>query len=224
MTTTAAESLPPGMLSDAEFDRLLAPGLRARSEVHFTPAAVARRAAQLLVAVPGTRVLDVGSAVGKFCVIAAVTSPDAWFVGVERRSHLVAVAGAIVRQLAIANVSVVHGDALEVDWSGFDAFYLFNPFGEHLGDGTPPLDDRIELHPEYYAFYVRAVRERLAAAAAGSRVVTYHGFGCRPPPGYALTAREAIGTDCLELWIKTATSPRRRHGPLDVVQRGGRSP
>jgi len=37
---------------------------------------------------------------------------------------------------------------------------------------------------------------------AGTRVVTYHGFGGKLPAGYALASREPAGGDALELWIR----------------------
>lgn len=208
-----ADVLPPAperVLGDRGFDAMLPPALRALASVHFTPADVARRAAELLVVEPGVRVLDVGSAVGKFCVIAGIATPHAHFVGIERRRHLVKIATGIADRLELTNVSFAHGDAIEVDWSGFDGFYLFNPFAEHLREHTPVLDERIDLDPSHFAFYVRWVEDRLAAAPTGTRVVTYHGFSRGPLPGYVLTANEEIGTERLELWIKPASTTRPR--------------
>ena len=55
------------------------------------------------------------------------------------------------------------------------------------------------------------VRQRLAQARSGTRVVTYHGFGAEPPEGYVLKADEACGSDRLQLWVK-AYSVQRRPG------------
>jgi SAM-dependent methyltransferase len=195
---------------DLEFDQLLPRMWREKSEVHFTPVDVARRAAALLVDRPGARVLDVGAAVGKFCLVGASATPDAYFVGVERRKHLVRVAETLARKLALTNVTFTCGDAVEVDWSQFDAFYLFNPFAEHLPGAVYILDDTIALDPEYFLFYIHFVRARLAEARLGTRVVAYHGFGASPPPGYVLRSDEQIGTDRLELWVKTAEARARR--------------
>jgi hypothetical protein len=131
------------------------------------------------------------------------------FVGIERRRHLVRVADQVAQRLQLANVAFMYGDAVEVDWSMFGAFYLFNPFAEHLGT-VRPLDDTIELDPEYFLFYVRFVRERLAAAPLGTRVVTYHGFGTEPPPAYTRVAGVEIGSDELELWVHTGERGQRR--------------
>ena len=42
--------------------------------MHWTPVHVARRAAQFLVTGPETRVLDVGSGPGKFCLVGALAT------------------------------------------------------------------------------------------------------------------------------------------------------
>jgi hypothetical protein len=194
--------------------------MREKSELHFTPVEVARRAAELLADGPNTRILDVGSAVGKFCIVGAVTVPEAHFIGVERRRHLVSVAARLARRLELANVTFACIDAIEIDWSHFDAFYLFNPFAEHLPN-VPSLDETIELDPEYFLFYVRFVRQRLAEARIGTRVVAYHGFGGDPPPGYMLLADEPAGTDRLELWLKTR--PTRGRRPSEPRDAGARS-
>jgi hypothetical protein len=174
----------------------------------------------LLVDRPGTRVLDVGAAVGKFCIVGGVSMPEATFVGVERRPHLFQIASDLVRQLALRNVMFAQGDATEIDWSLFDAFYLFNPFAEHLRDGVPVLDETIELAPACFQFYVQFVRARLAAARIGTRVVVYHGFGAPPPDGYVLAVNEPAGSDRLELWIKTGTTGRRTARDEPVVDYG----
>jgi hypothetical protein len=200
---------------DREFDRLLPDSLRGKAEVHFTPIDVARRAAQLLVDRPRSWILDVGSAVGKFCLTAAALVPEAMFVGIERRHYLVHVANALAKQLALKNATFVHGDAVHLDWSVFDGFYLFNPFGEHLRDTTPAIDTTIALDPAFFVHYVDFVRARLAEARIGTRVVTYHGFGAPPPSGYTRFGCEEIGTGELELWIRTARPSRvhaRDHG------------
>lgn len=197
------------MLGDGEFDRLLPVSVRGASAVHFTPIGVAQRAVQMLVDRPCFWVLDVGSAVGKFCLTGAAQVPDARFVGIERRRHLVRVANGLARRLELPNATFIYGDAVEVNWTVFDGFYFFNPFAEHLRGATPALDSTIELDPAYFLHYVEFVRERLAEARLGTRVVTYHGFGAAPPSGYTRFGCEEIGTDFLELWIKTTASARR---------------
>jgi SAM-dependent methyltransferase len=194
----------PGVLSsDDAFDEQLLCYLRIKSSMHFTPLVVARQAATLLAPEPGMSVLDVGAGAGKFCLAAALAVPTATFIGVELRGHLVRLASRLAARLALQNVRFLHSDALSLDWSQFDSFYLYNPFAEQLFEPAFVLDRSIELDPLNFVVYVTGVRRRLAEARIGTRVVTYHGFGAPPPLGYELTRQEPAGSDRVELWIKT---------------------
>jgi SAM-dependent methyltransferase len=188
---------------DDVFDHQLPRRIQVHSTVHFTPVAVARCAARLLAPRPGMRVLDVGSGPGKFCVVAAREVPEATFVGVELRRHLVHMARKLASRMDVQNVSFIHANAMDVDWSTFDAFYFYNPFAEQLHDDAFVLDRSLSFEPSKFVEYVAAARQRLAAAAIGTRVVTYHSFGAPTPQGYDLVESHTIGTDQLELWIKT---------------------
>jgi len=211
-------ALGPPALDDVAFDERLPVTLQMKSSIHFTPVHVARHAAHLLAPCAGMAVLDVGAGAGKFCLVAADAVPEATFVGVELRGHLVRVANRLAFELGLENVRFVHGDAFDLDWAGFDAFYLYNPFAEHLLEKAFLLDDQIARDPRSFDGYVDAVCERLAIARIGTRVVTYHGFGRSPPRGYDLTAVEAIGSDRVELWIKTARRTTRPYRRVEVSE------
>ena len=206
--------VPPAVRADptddAAFDELLPRALQAKASVHFTPVAVARFAARLLAPEPGMSILDVGAGVGKFCITAALALPGAHFVGVERRPHLVQIAHRLARRWAVPNVRFVHGDAFSLDWSLYDAFYLFNPFAEHMFGDAMAIDETFELEPGAYILHVMAVRQRLSQARLGARLVTYHGFGAPPPPEYDLAGASSVGSDRVELWIKTRELARER--------------
>ena len=192
------------MLScDEAFDERLPFGLQLKAGIHFTPVDIARQAARMLAPDAGMSVLDVGAGAGKFCLAAADAVPDATFVGVECRGHLVRLATRLAKELEIANARFIHCDAFALDWSAYDAFYLYNPFAEQLLSGTLALDRTIPLDPVHFEHYVTEVRQRLAHARIGTRVVTYHGYGAPPPLGYELVRRESAGTDRVELWVKT---------------------
>ena len=171
-------------LTDEEFDGLLPPALWKVAPVHFTPVAVAELAARLLAPAPGTRVLDVGAGVGKFCIVAALAYPQATFVAVERRPALVAVARELAHRLGATNVEIVLGDALTLDWDGFAGFYLFNPFGEQSHRGATPIDGPAGRDPLGFFTQTRLTRERLLARPPGTRIVTYHGIGTRAPAAF----------------------------------------
>jgi SAM-dependent methyltransferase len=168
---------------------------------------VAIRAAELLVIDPATRVLDVGSGVGKFCIVGAAVT-GARFTGIEQRGPLVQVARNTAERLGVAGASFVHGtfDAMRIE--DFDAFYFFNPFQENVFSNDDRLDETVELcHERFIADVERAV-SLLTCAAVGTRVVTYHGFGGEMPPTYRRMRRERRQTGYLELWIKDDGPPR----------------
>ena len=170
---------------DIAFDEQLPINLQPQADVHFTPVAVARVAAQLLATRPGMTVL-------------------VEFVGVEWRPYLIQIARSLAARSAVSNVQFIQADALDLDWAEFDAFYFFNPFAEQLFDAGLKLDGAIASDPLDFITYVSAVRQRLSCARVGTRVVTFHGFGATPPLCYEFRGARASLAGRLELWVKTA--------------------
>jgi len=193
-------------LSDPSFDRIYPSWARQLSELHWTPVEVARRAAKLLAFPPSSRILDIGSGAGKFCLIGALTT-RATFVGIEQRKGLVEVAQHIAERCGITRAQFLLGNVIDLDWNEFDAFYLYNPFYEHLIEHLTPVHGLIELTPELYRKYVDATCAKLAVVPVGSRVVTYNGFGGVMPDGFRLLLREPAGSDYLDLWEKGEHRP-----------------
>lgn len=187
-------------VSDEELDQVFPDELRERSDLHWTPVAVAMRAAELLAPVPSLRVLDVGAGVGKMCLVGALVTGAMWW-GIEQDPVLVAAANHAAWALDIADrTRFVHGDGSRLAWDEFDAFYFYNPFGTLM----------LAPHASPFVRYATIrntllrVEQRLASTREGTRVVTYYGFGGRLPAGYALISREPAGGDVLELWIRDA--------------------
>jgi SAM-dependent methyltransferase len=109
---------------------------RAVSSRFWTPVDVAIRAAELLVVDHTTRVLDVGSGAGKFCVIGALVT-GASFTGVEHRVRLVDVARECARKWRATGATFVHDRFHVLTWTDFDAFYFYNPFQEGVFSADP---------------------------------------------------------------------------------------
>lgn len=204
---------------DAEFDRLFPDDLRDRSHLHWTPVAVALRAAELLaprdlhrspvavapdavklLAPRGIRVLDVGAGVGKLCAIGALVTGAVWW-GIEQDPVQVAAAHHAAWALGITDrTRFVQGDGSRLSWDGFDAFYFYNPFH------TVMLAPHASPFVRYATIQatLRRIEQRLAATPPGTRVVTFHGFGGQLPASFAQIAREPAGDGALELWIQGA--------------------
>jgi predicted RNA methylase len=188
-----------GLVDDRVFDEVYPLAVRRASHVHWTPIEAATRAARLLGGGPGTRLLDIGSGVGKFCIVAAA-STEARVIGIEQRGHLVDVAERAAARLGV-DVAFVRGTFDSCDPRDIDGVYLFNPFAENLCSADDRIDATVELSEARYAQDVAATEDFLRAARTGTRVVTYCGWGGDMPPDYVRVLRErCAGT--LELWIK----------------------
>lgn len=188
-------------ISDASFDSIYPEAIRRLSSTHWTPVDVARRATELLVTSSETRILDVGSGAGKFCLVGALTS-GATFVGIEQRSYLVELCRKLAARYSIEQAQFARGNMIDIDWSNFNGFYLYNPFIENLYAAAVRIDNGLEQTRLLYEHYVRTVQRKLHRAAVGTRVVTYHGFGGDMPPGYICKLREPIASDRIEFWVK----------------------
>jgi SAM-dependent methyltransferase len=199
-TRPVARALRSGeRVADRDLDEVFPLEVRRASKVHWTPVAVAAHAARLLVDQPGMTVLDVGSGVGKFCLVAAATV-RARIRGIEQRAHLVEIARTAAVKLGV-QVDFVHGTLDSQDPTKVDGIYLFNPFAENLSPTRDRIDNTVELNLERFRRDVDATERFLAAARPGTRVVTYCGFGGVMPESYAMKLREWHGSN-LELWVK----------------------
>lgn len=185
---------------DAFFDKIYPPSVRKFSRRHWTPVEVAKRAAELLVHDSKTRILDVGSGVGKFCLVGALTSPGHFF-GIEQREHFAKFANNLIEHHKIPRVKFIHGNMEDLDWNTFSGFYLYNPFYENVADNVR-IDRVTNFSQERYDRYIEIVRAKLKALRVGTRVVTYHGFGGDFPPGFTMVLKEPHGTGLLEFWVK----------------------
>jgi hypothetical protein len=188
--------------SDAEFDSAYDLQIRELSQQHWTPVRVAARVAQLLTRAGATRILDVGSGAGKFCIVGAL-STDAEFVGVEQRGYLVDIAKRTSLRFGAARATFVHANVAGFPFEGFNGVYLYNPFHEQISKYLTQIDGGIERSPGVYRQLVRSTMEKLAAMAPPVAVVTFNGFGGSMPPEYDFRGDEPAGNDQLELWVKT---------------------
>ncbi len=192
-------------VTDDEFDRIYPDWVRRASDMHWTPYQVARRAAELLVVDATTRVLDVGSGAGKFCLIGGLATQGLFF-GVEQRACLLQTAERAAQRCGATRVQFIHGNMETIDWGRFDAFYLYNPFYEHVVDVEPRIEEPIERAPELFTRYVASTGAKLHSAPVGTRVVTYQGYGGEMPAGYRRLVRESFDGHYLELWRKERRS------------------
>ncbi len=209
------------LVDDRVFDEVLFPlETRARSSVYWTPVEVAVRAANLLANKANATILDIGSGVGKFCIVAAATV-NASTRGIEHRPHLIEIAREATAKIGVT-ATFDGGTIEEQDAAAIDGFYFFNPFAENLCRGLDCLDATVELSEARFRSDVDATEHLLARARVGARVVTYCGFGGEMPGGFVLASHERCGGGVLELWVKDQETPRRppeRSGSSRSLQR-----
>lgn len=185
-------------VADPEFDAMYTPQMQTVSEFYFTPVAVAQMAARYLVDKPGDRVLDIGSGAGKFCMVGAACT-QGHFTGVEQRELLYLRSRQLSDQYGLSNTTFLHSNITETDFSAFDAFFLFNPFYEHI-DQIDPIDHSVELNRRLYDHYCLFVKKQLEQAPVGTRLATYFSYGDEVPLSFDLQSTGFEGK--LKLWKK----------------------
>ena len=185
--------------SDEQFNEVYPLSIQALARRHWTPLAVARKAANFLAAEPGARILDIGSGVGKFCLAAAYYKPNAYYYGIEQRKTLINHAEAARELFHFENVFFTHGNFTQLDFKNFDHFYFYNAFYENL-TGTDKIDDSIDYSGELYNYYNHYLYKRLDQKPAGTRIATFHSLEDELPQSYHVVGSEF--DDLLKFWIK----------------------
>jgi hypothetical protein len=197
------------LLDDESFDSVYPRIVRRVSRRHWTPFPVVVRALGMLEVDEDSRVLDVGSGSGKFCLVGALRT-RAQFVGVEQREPLVRLSRAIASRFGIERATYWLGAAEHLDWRRFNRLYFYNPFGECHVDIEERIPFDADLSHERFKRLVRLARLKLASLPLGTRVVTFHGLGGPMPPGYRCVATEAWNGGLLKCWVRDAYPGWRR--------------
>lgn len=183
---------------DVAFDHALKKSVQGHSYVHWTPIEVIRTAVDWLGTESTNRILDIGSGVGKFCLIGAMNS-RAQFTGVETRKKLVDQANSLKKELKLTTVDFIHSDIRQIDFSQFSSFYFYNPFCEHIAlSGS--IDDQISFDEDTYYMYQAFVEEKLKNMPRGTKVVSY----CSPDLDISMEfdLHDMYFDGLLQLWIR----------------------
>ena len=184
--------------NDAAFDKLYPEHIQNLSRMHWTPVSIARKASNFL-AIPDARVLDIGSGVGKFCLTAGFYHPETTFYGIEHREALHRFAEVAKDEINLPNVHLLQGNLTELDFSGFDHFYFYNPFFENI-DHDSRIDYAVKISFELYYRYSRLIYEMLDKKPPETRLATFHATDSQVPKKYKLVNNLHSGT--LRMWIK----------------------
>ncbi len=185
--------------SDQQFNGIYPLPVQNLARRHWTPLAVARKAAHFLAAEKNVRILDIGSGVGKFCLSAAHYRPMAEYVGVEQRVSLIKYAETARQILGLSNVNFIHGNFTQLNFMHYDHFYFYNSFYENLAV-SDKIDNSIAYSGELYNYYTRYLFKQLEQKPPGTRLASFYSLEDEVPKDYHVVGSEM--DNLLKFWIK----------------------
>jgi SAM-dependent methyltransferase len=171
---------------DEAFDQQFSPSVQKLSKIHWSPLKIIKTAANFLAPHPGSKVIDIGSGAGKFCIAAAHYCPHADFYGIEQRKNLYHTSKRLKIRAGLNNVHFTHGDFTEINLKDYDGIYFFNSFAENLSS-YGRIDNSIQYSPSLYNYYANYLYKILEEKPIGTRLVTYHVDENEIPASYRVT-------------------------------------
>jgi SAM-dependent methyltransferase len=187
-----------GDVTDEEFNAIYPEAIQRLANRHWTSVSVAKTVSAFLAERPGTRVLDIGSGVGKFCMVGALYTKG-HFVGVEQRDDLVQISRNAAHANKIKNVSFIHANITSIPFREYDAFYFFNPFHEHVALHGH-IDSTMKRDLSLYESYCLYVYEQFSSLPIGARVATMQSNTDVVPDTFRLV--RSLKKDSLNYWEK----------------------
>lgn len=184
---------------DQTFDWLFPEHFQLISKKQWTPISIAQQSAGFL-ALPGSKVLDIGSGIGKFCLIAARQHPATMFFGVEQRPELVHHANVAMEFLRLDNLEFIHANMTQINFKAFDHFYFYNSFFENV-DFIGRIDDSVETSLALYKYYTQYLSANLDRMPQGTRLVSFQGSGKEVPENFTLVKSTFNGL--LNMYVKS---------------------
>ena len=197
---TVGRRLLHANLTDDDFDSIYPRNIRKLASKHWTPISVARDASAFLVNTPGTKVLDIGSGAGKFCMIGSLhTAGD--FTGIEQRLELVNLSIKLTTLYSLNNVTFINTNITSVDLTRYDAFYIYNSFFENI-DAHDRIDNTVLVNSSLYNSYSMYMKRQLTDLPINTRLATYYTATTMIPENFKLV--ESCYDGNLSLWEKIA--------------------
>lgn len=192
-------------LDNIEFDQVLPPLYRFLSSAQWTSIKVAQTLSAWLKPHGRKKFIDLGSGVGKLCVLLRILT-DLEIYGVEQRQHLVDISRKIAAANDLDRILFSTGNLIELNWTDYDIFYLYNPFQEHVAfSDTFLIDKNIDLSRAHFNHYSAKVLEELKKVKDGSILITFHGYGGSIPKSWSMKHSQFVEGGFLSMWVKNST-------------------
>ena len=135
-----------------------------------------------------SKVLDIGSGAGKFCMIGSVCT-NGHFTGVEQRDNLHLLAEQIFKKYQLKNINFINSNINQIEFNNYEAFYFFNPFYENIIQ-FEKIDDAIDVKNDLYDEYSNYVKNQLDLMPLGTRLVTFFSAYDEVPISYQLISKD----------------------------------
>ncbi|MFN6947119.1 MAG: methyltransferase domain-containing protein [Cytophagaceae bacterium] len=195
INTSFSEDLP---LNDNYFDKIYPDYIQRISKRNWSSILAAKKASEFLFTKPGCKILDIGSGVGKFCIVGAMNTKG-FFYGVEYRRDFIHISQQVKNHYSLTNVTFLHENILNINFTLYDAFYFFNSFYEYLDkDCAKDFQSRPSL--DVYIKCRNYMHFQLTQAPINTRVVTHSGLDSEIPLCYKL--KKIDYKNDLKFWIK----------------------
>lgn len=189
----------PTIASDSDFKEITKKEFQHLSEMHWSPKEVIDQSLNWLAAFGQLHILDIGSGVGKFCLLGAATHHQHQFTGIEKRKDFHFEAIRLKEHLQLPNVTFLCDDIINLPFEKFHAFYIFNPFYEQLVNHGSTLRNT-KFDKENFIKYESYLKGRLINSPAGNIVITYEYNLMEKVSGFELLKEAYEGA--LQMWRK----------------------
>jgi len=197
--------MKPKYFDDQFFDSLTNKKFSDYSAIHWSKSSTIKSAVDFFIQNNVQNVLDIGSGIGKFCILGAQFS-NIHFTGIEIRKDLHEEAQRIKQKLNIPNLNFIHADIKEINFSDYDAFYYYNPFCEHIAI-SEQIDQEIIFSEEKYYEYEDFVVQEMEKLKEGTIIILHHAKTFMLSKNYRLI--DILENGELTFWVKETHSERK---------------
>jgi SAM-dependent methyltransferase len=133
------------------------------------------------------KVLDIGSGIGRFCILAAKLHPNFQFEGIELDSKRVHISNLIAEEMDVKNVKFICGDFRDLDVAEYGGFFIYSPFrmGAAHELNVTPRNWNYDNVIKYVNEMNEITAHKLSATSSGTKYAIYDGaHSLKVPKGF----------------------------------------